>query len=446
MKSFKTNIYLKITVIVIIALLLLIPASMIKNMIRERELTQTEAIKEVSSKWGEAQTINGPFISIPYYKYIKEYSQKESAEKIIKVTEYIHFLPTNLKVDGNIFPERRYRGIYEIVVYNSKLNFVGEFNEMNFSDLDIPIQDIQFDKATISVGISDLRGIEKQVVLKWNNDNELFNPGISINENLSSGINTQVKITNVDSASYKFSFELNLKGSQQLYFVPVGKVTDVKLHSTWDNPSFNGTFLPDNRNISDSGFYADWNILNLNRNFPQRWLGKSQNTISSAFGIDLILPVDNYQKSTRSIKYAILFIAFTFLVFFFVEIKNNIFIHPVQYILVGIALIIFYTLLLSISEQLSFNLAFIISALSTLLLISWYVKAIIKTNAITLLLGGVLFILYSFIFVIIQLQDYALLIGSIGIFIILAIVMYFSKEIDWYNVSIEEKNKIGFKN
>jgi inner membrane protein len=446
MKSFKTNIYLKIAAIVIIALLLLIPASMIKNMIREREITQTEAIKEVSSKWGEAQTIDGPFISIPYYKYIKEYSQKESVEKIIKVTEYIHFLPTNLKIDGNIFPERRYRGIYEIVVYNSKLNFVGEFNEMNFSDLDIPIQDIQFDKATISVGINDLRGIKKQIALKWNNDCELFNPGVSINENLSSGINSKVKITNNDSTSYKFSFELDLKGSQQLYFVPVGKVTDVKLHSTWNNPSFNGTFLPDTRNVTDSGFYANWNILNLNRNFPQRWIGNNQNTISSAFGIDLILPVDNYQKSTRSIKYAILFIAFTFLVFFFVEIKNSIFIHPVQYILVGIALIIFYTLLLSISEQLSFNLAFAISAVATLLLISWYVKTIIKSNAITALIGSVLFILYSFIFVIIQLQDYALLIGSIGIFIILAIVMYFSRDIDWYNVSIGEKNKIGFNN
>ncbi|MBT3423677.1 MAG: cell envelope integrity protein CreD [Bacteroidetes bacterium] len=437
MKSFKTNLFLKISLIVVIALLLFIPTSMIKDLIRERENTQRNAIQEVSSKWGEVQTVSGPYVSVPYYKNVKQYSTKDSAYKLIKVKEYIHFLPTLLNVNGEIFPERRYRGIYEIVVYNSKLNISGEFNDIDFLDLDIPLEDIQFEKAFITVGISDLRGIEKQVELNWNQDKSSFNPGTITHDILESGINAPIRIAKNDSSNYKFSLDFDLKGSQMLYFIPVGEVTDVNIASSWANPSFNGAFLPDTRTVSDSGFTANWNILHLNRNFPQQWIGSLQRIDYSAFGIDLLLPVDSYLKSMRSIKYAILFIGFTFLVFFFVEVLNKVFIHPVQYVLVGIALVVFYTLLLSISEHLTYNLAFLVSAVATLLLIIGYVKAILKSNMLTFLIGGILSVLYTFIFVIIQLQDYALLIGSIGIFIILSLVMYFSRKIDWYNLKME---------
>ena len=419
--------------------LLLIPTAMIRGLIHEREYTQQDAIREVSSKWGEEQTISGPYVSVPYFRYIKQYSKRDSVYKMVQIKENIHFLPTELNINGNISPERRYRGIYEIVVYNSKLNISGVFKNIKFADLDIPLKDIQFDKATISIGIDDLRGIEEQVSLNWNDDKFLFNPGTVTKDIIESGINSSVKISKNDSSLYEFSFDLDLKGSQLLYFVPVGEITDVTMTSSWNNPSFNGAFLPDSRSISDSGFTANWNILHLNRNFPQMWIGSNRYTSDSAFGIDLLLPVDNYQKSMRSIKYAILFIVFTFIVFFFVEVLNKIFIHPVQYILVGIALIVFYTLLLSVSEHLHYNLAFIVSAIATLLLIAGYVKAILKSNQLTLLISGILLVLYTFIFVIIQLQDYALLIGSIGIFIILGLVMYFSRKIDWYNIRMEEK-------
>jgi len=439
MKTLKTNIYFKISIIFIIGLLLLIPTSMIKSLIREREFTQKNAIREVSSKWGKEQTISGPYISVPYYKYIKQYSKKDSSNKIVKIKEYIHFLPTDLTINGKIFPERRYRSIYEIVVYNSKLNISGVFDKMKFSDFDIPLQNIQFNKAIISVGISDLRGIEKQVILNWNNNKSLFNPGTITNDIIQSGINVKVPLTNDDNSSYKFSFDLDLKGSQMLYFTPVGEITNVNITSAWNNPSFNGAFLPDSRNVSNTGFTANWNILHLNRNYPQKWIGSNRNTNSSAFGVDLKLPVDNYQKSMRSIKYAILFIAFTFMVLFFVEVLNGIFIHPIQYILIGIALLVFYTLLLSISEYLNYYITFAISTFATLLLIVGYVKAILKSNKLSMLIGGILFILYTFIFIIIQLQDYALLIGSIGIFIILGMLMYFSRKIDWYNLKLGEK-------
>ena len=439
MKTLKNNIYFKVGTIIFITLLLLIPTSMIKSLISEREQTQNEAISEVGSKWGEEQTISGPFISIPYYRYVKEFSKKDSTEKTVQIKEYIHILPTQLNVSGIVDPEKRYRGIYEIVVYNSKLDISGTFNKIDLASLDIKAENILFDKAELVVGINDLRGIEKQVNLNWNNNEIPFNPGVSSNDVVESGINAILPLNSVDSIIYNFNLSLDLKGSQLLYFTPVGKITDININSKWDNPSFNGAFLPDNRTVTEKGFQANWNVLHLNRNFPQIWTSNRHSIQESSFGIDLLLPVDNYQKSYRSIRYAILFIGFTFLVFFFIEVLNKIYIHPIQYILVGVSLIVFYTLLLSISEYIKYNLAFIISALLTLLLIAGYVKAILKSNKLTLLISGILTILYTFIFVIIQLQDYALLIGSIGIFIILGLIMYFSRKIDWYNLNLSEK-------
>ncbi len=432
--SLKTNVFFKVSVIIFIGLLLLIPKSMIQSLIHEREATRQNAIEEVGFKWGGEQTITGPFLTIPYITYIKEVDQNKKSEKLIKVIKYIYILPDKLAINGEINPEKRHRGIYEIVVYNSKLNLQGSFDKLNLKELGIPLKNILFNRATLSLGISDLRGIENQVKLKWNDSIFSFNPGTVTHEVISSGMNTQIALKKNDSTSYKFSIDLDLKGSQKLFFVPVGEVTDVRLHSKWTNPSFNGAFLPDKREVSNNGFKAHWNILHLNRNFPQQWTNSTSRLENWAFGVNLLLPVDHYQKSLRAIKYAVLFIALTFMVFFFVEVTRKVFIHPIQYILVGIALIIFYSLLLAISEHTNFNFAFAISALATLLLITFYVKAILKSKQLALLIGGILAILYVFIFTIIQLQDYALLIGSIGLFIILALVMYYSRKIDWYNL------------
>ncbi len=438
MKSLKSSIFFKVSIIIAIALLLLIPTTMIEDLIYERENTQLRAISEVSSKWAREQTIGGPILTIPYYKFVKQFSSRDSTEKVVKVKDHLHFLPDMLKIDGKVNPEKRYRGIYEVVVYNSKIELSGSFNSLNFKDFDIPKTNIQLDKAFISIGISDLRGLEKQVDLKWNNGTHSFNPGTVTDDVLRSGINTRVPTIDYDSTSYQFSFSLDLKGSKQLYFTPLGKITDVSVSSPWSNPSFNGAYLPDSREITENGFTANWNILHLNRNIPQSFTG-GYNFYPSIFGVDLLLPVDSYQKSMRTVKYAILFIALTFMVFFFVEVLNGVFIHPFQYLLVGLALVVFFSLLIAVSEHLKFNLAFILSALATLSLVAGYVKAILKSKNLTLLISGILLVLYGFIFTIIQLQDYSLLIGSIGIFIILALVMYYSRKIDWYNINREQK-------
>ena len=229
-----------------------------------------------------------------------------------------------------------------------------------------------------------------------------------------------------------FHIDLALQGSGSLFFTPVGKITEVNLRSAWGDPSFTGAFLPDQKNISPAGFDAQWKVLNLNRNYPQAWAGDTQvDFSSSAFGVDFLLPVDNYQKSIRSVKYAILFIGLTFLVIFFVEMRGTRRVHPFQYALIGLALVIFYTLLVSISEHISFNAAYAVAATMTIGLTGLYARALFDSRKMALLVGGTLLLLYGFLFTVLQLQDYALLIGSLGLFAILATVMYFSRQIDW---------------
>ena len=441
MSRIKNNLYFKIGGIVLIALLLLIPTGMIKSIIYEREQTQREAIDEVSEKWGGAQTLQGPILTIPYTRYVKEIDKATGKETLVQITERLHVLPSKLDIQASVKPDRRHRGVYEIVVYNSALHVSGAFTKLDFKDLEAKGHSFKFNEATLNAGIDDLRGIEKQIELNWEGKKLPFNPGVSNQDIFYSGINAKVSISPTDDHLYRFSFDIELKGSQQLYFTPVGKETDVVLNSDWQTPKFDGAFLPDQHKTDKAGFKAHWNILNLNRNYPQSWTGSSYKLRDSSFGVDLKLPVDNYQKSHRSIHYAILFIGLTFLVFFFIEIFQASGIHPIQYILVGIALVVFYTLLLSISEHIRFNYAFILSALATVALISLYVRAILRSLKMSLFIAGLLSMLYIFIFVIIQLEDLALLIGSIGVFIILGLVMYFSRKIDWYNIG-QDKNAI----
>jgi len=433
------NVYFKLSVIIIIGLLLLIPAMMVKNLIVQKESIHQDAITEVSSKWGGKQTIVGPFLTIPKHVYNIDKSQKDSVAKVLRTVENINFLPNELKINGVINPERRYRGIYEIVVYNSNIDVSGYFDLSEIIDKSDDFQQLQFDDSFITVGIDDLQGIKKNVVLNWNNKEYLFNPGVYNDDVVSSGINTPVKITKIDSTLYEFSFNLELNGSQHLYFAPFGKNTTVELKSTWSNPSFSGAYLPDSREINEKGFTAKWNILHLNRNYPQTWVGQYSSINESFFGTQLLIPVDNYQKTYRAVRYAILFIGLTFLAFFFVEVFNKVLIHPIHYILIGIALVVFFTLLLSISEHLNFNLSFVVSAMATVLLISGYSKSILKSPKLASLIAVFLIILYSFIFVLIQLQDLSLLLGSIGVFTIIAFVMYFSRNIDWNNVFLKSE-------
>jgi inner membrane protein len=226
--------------------------------------------------------------------------------------------------------------------------------------------------------------------------------------------------------------QINLKGSSTMSFAPAGKNTHVKLNSPWADPSFDGEFLPTTREVGPAGFSAEWNILHYNRPFSQQWIGDAQKISGAEFGVKLLIPVDQYQKSMRTSKYSQLIILLTFISLLMVEIMRKIRIHPFQYILIGAALIIYYTLLLSFSEHIGYNIAYVIATISTVILVSLYASTFLDNRKLVFIFGGLLFFFYSFVFVIIQLLDYSLLVGSIGLFLIISLIMYFSKNINWY--------------
>ncbi len=426
----RGSITLRIITIAILILLLLIPVTMIESLIRERSQLRESVVTEVSSSWSQSQRLAGPILSIPY-TYLLETSDGDLVER----TGYAYFLPDALDISGTVSPEVRYRSIYEVVVYTTNLNVSGTFAEPDFSTFDISPENVLWDDAAITVGLPDLRGINDAVTLQWEGQMYAFGPGTATNDIVESGITTPINLLSSDGAEdgrYSFGFELNLNGSRALHFMPLGQETNVTLQSVWADPSFAGAFLPDERSVSPEGFSATWKVLHLNRNYPQAWLGRQHSIAESAFGVRLLMPVDAYQKATRSAKYAIMFILLTFVTFFFIEVMNATRIHPIQYIMIGFALSIFYVLLLSISEHLTFNIAFILSSIAITVLITLYSIVLFKSRRLTLLTAGMLTLMYGFIYTVLQLQDYALLIGSLGLFIVLAAFMYLSRKIDWY--------------
>jgi inner membrane protein len=361
----------------------------------------------------------------------------------------------------------KHRGIYKAVVYNDKATVKGSFNVLDISKLNIPNEVILWDQAYLSIHIPDLRGIKSQVVINWNGQPIELNPGIADNDiiirsynqhynvdryNESPDVVTEVasdgsqtssglsaKIALNGQQKIDFDFILDLRGSSSLNFIPIGKETNVEMRSNYTTPSFDGAFITDTNYVNEKGFWAKWKVLHLNRNFPQAWTNNAYDINNASFGVNLLVPVDHYQKTMRSAKYAIMFILLTFLVFLFTELLNGFKIHPVQYLLVGLALIIFYTLLLSISEQVGFTWAYILSSSAIIILISLYSRTIFKENRLMALLAGILIILYGFLFVILRSEDYALLIGSIGLFIVLCVVMYLSRKIKWYGDETKEQ-------
>ncbi|MEQ8927652.1 MAG: cell envelope integrity protein CreD [Fulvivirga sp.] len=429
----KTSVTLKLITVTILMLLLLIPASMIQSIISEREQLSKSVIEEVSSKWAENQLINGPFLTIPVtYEY-------KNGDKITTVTKNWHTLPEELKIYGDVKPEILKRGIYEVVVYKSNLSVSGDFKITTQPDPE-NLKDIHYNKAFLTIGISDLRGIKNDLKFNWNDKELKVHPGSRISDLVYSGVTLNLPdLKDSIHDNFNFNFNIDLQGSRNLSFTPLGNTTSVTINSPWQSPSFKGNFLPDDRVINDNGFTASWSVLQLNRNFAQSWVGSgySKSIEASAFGVDLILPLDDYQKSYRSAKYAAMTIALTFLIFFLVEIINKKKIHPFQYALVGLALCLFYTLLVSISEHSHFNIAYGISAVGIIGMITLYSFSVFQVRKLSLLLVATLSGIYGFLFVTLQLADYALLMGSIGLAVILGVTMYFTRNINWYKLNLE---------
>ncbi len=415
-------------------LLMLIPTMFITSLISERELRQMEVVKDVSSKWATAQTVSGPYLFIPYQKKDKD---SEGKEKII--TEQLVFLPENLEVSGNMLPEQRLRSIYKVLLYRSSITSKGNFEIKLPKDVDA--SSLQLTEAKICLGISDFKGIENKIDVQVNGSSYTFVPGLPTNLIDETGLSVPVNLSKEDlGKSISFIVPVQIKGSEQLHFLPLAGNSRFTMHSSWPNPSFDGNTLPGEREISNNGFSAKWVFNKANLPYTTTLRNEKINKYASSFGISMLQPADQYAKTNRSVKYAILIIGLSFALFFIIELMQKKPIHPVQYVLIGIALVIFYSLLLSISEFLLFDMAYLIASAATVSLITLYAKAHFRSwrtaGIFASLIGG----LYGFIFILIRLEDTALLVGSIGLFIILALVMYASRKINWYQSSPNEQN------
>lgn len=429
-KSFteRNRLAIKVLLIGFLMFMLLIPIEMITSLIREREDNAESAINEVQEKWSEAQTVIGPMLTIPYYK-------NDS-----KVISKLIILPENLTIDGEIKTETLKRGIYEVIVYNSPLTIRGEF-VMPDEYKQLSPEKILTDEIMLNLALTDMRGLCDNVKVNWNGEIIPLSPGI-MNRSFESGMSAKINFQTLNKEENKISFsiDLQIKGSKSLNFAPVGGTTTVNLTSNCKTPSFCGTFLPETREVDENGFKSSWKIHYLNRNYGQVIEVNQNNEVlnvstisNSVFGVDLRLPVQQYQQAIRSVKYAFLIIILTFAVSFFVEVKQKRNIHPLQYLLIGLALCLFYSLLVSLSEHIGFTLAYLIAAVMTVLLIFFYLLGILKIKRTALTIGTLLSLLYVYIYVLIQLETFALLAGSIGLFIILAIIMYYSQKINWSN-------------
>ncbi len=438
-KSFFQSNTAKMIMVGALTLFLLIPLFFVQDLIKERAERKTAVVNEIAMLWGSDVSFYGPVLRIPYYAY-ENYNVTDTKTGVTTIqkkvtTNYAYFFPDDLtntsKVKKN---ESLKRGLFNPVVFTANMNFQGSFGAPDFAKLNIPEESIQWGKAAIIVRTTNLKSIKSELKIQLNNEKLSFEPqndDKSRHSILATGFFDYKLLSDHDKINFKFGITYN--GSNSINFIPIGKVTNVAIDSDWESPSFEGTFAANDttKRLTKDGFHVDWKVLDINRTFSQQYANTLPNLDDYLFGVKFIETVDEYQQNERVSKYGFLVIGLTFLIFFLIQSISKINIHIFQYSMIGIALIMFYTLLISITEHSSFTLAYIISGTAVVALITLYSVSILKNRKFPLFIAAALSVLYTFIYVIIQMEDYALLVGSIGLFFILAAVMYFSRKIDW---------------
>ena len=423
-----------------LVLILMIPMTYVSSLISERKYRKKEVSVEIAKEWGSDTDFYGPVLKIPYKTYEKriyyDNDGKKNTEKIYKNTDYIYILPETLNIEGKAITEIKNRAIYKFPVYRLQVKFKGNFKFPDFSKYNVSPQDIEYKNIHFVMLIDNMKGIAEKPKLKTNNNSLNLTTGelnLQSNHFYKSLVSEPIKIDmEQKNQLIDFKIDMSIKGSKSIKFIPVGKQTQINLTSNWKTPSFVGMFLPDNKEkLTDKGFDAHWKINNFQRSFGQVMPDRLRKIDENLFGVEFYQPVDEYQQNERTSKYGFLVIFLTFIVFFILQNIGKINIHLFQYFLIGLALVIFYTLLLSFSENLGFKTSYLIASTATITLITLYSRSIFNHKNFVQFVFGALVGLYGFIYVIIQLENYALLAGSIGLFIIVAMIMYFSRKIDW---------------
>jgi inner membrane protein len=433
---------LKFLVIGLLMLILLIPLGMIGQSINEHSQYAKTVSQEIARSSSGHQVISGPVLVIPYTK--KEINYKiDSANKKISeerwVTGELYFLPEHLNVTATLKTELRNRGIYKARLYHADAKLEGHFKLPAQFGLEEDFLNYRLGNVYLALGISDIRGIKNSVKLTWLQNNYLAEPGVKLKQ-MNDGVHVPLPALQADQ-EYSFSIPVLLQGTESFSVRPLGKETQVNLASNWQHPSFSGNYLPNHREVSHLGFNAQWKTSYFSTNMREVFDQCIRSSVCDHFyskqlSVELIEPVNQYVKNDRAIKYAMLFVALTFAGFFLFEVLKKLQIHPVQYGLVGLALALFYLLLLSLSEHLHFGLAYMIAAFTCVCLIGYYVSAVLASRWRALSFVVCLMILYAMLYGLLSAEDYALLMGSILIFSVLSLFMILTRRVNWNHLSL----------
>jgi inner membrane protein len=442
--------YLKLGALLVLVLILGIFLGAVTGLIDERKARRDAAVAEIGRVWGSSQVVIGPLLIVPYRYRIPARTFKDAAGVAQTIeaetrTGVIHILPESLKVEGTLTPVERYRGIFRATLYRADMRLSGTVAPPDLGALDVRAEDVLWQDAIITIGVSDLRGATVEPTLDWGGRQVAFLPGPK-GDFLLSGLHAPVGfgVAGVPAGTTAFAVALTFAGSQTLAVAPVGKTTAVALQSSWPHPSFAGAYLPGTRAISASGFSADWTISYLGRNYPQAWKSHDgeggaiatgdlrQRVAASEFGVALVSPVDFYRLSERSVKYGMLFVLLILAAIFAYEVFGKARFHVLQYAMTGFALCVFFLLLLSLAEIVGFLAAYVAAAAMSTALVALYVGKAMASAARGLTIGALLGGIYGYLYIVLQLEDYALVAGALGLFAALAAVMYATRNVDWY--------------
>jgi inner membrane protein len=418
-----------------LTLLMIVPLFLIQTLVWERSHRAAEAALEVAGSWGGAQTLAGPILQIPFT--VNEVKDDTGFTSRYASTRSFAVAPEILKVEARVDVTTRKRGIFEIPVYETVATVTGTFSAAAIRAIAGPEEQIRWSESTISFGLSDLRGIVEDFAIDFGEERGLaVEPGTRLVA-LGQGVRVQLTAT-PQGEQIPFRVTMRLRGVDSLAIVPVGRITGVKMTSNWAHPSFYGATLPLHPVIRAQGFDAEWTVPSLTRSLPQSWRLESTEAPkfqTASFGVRFYKPVDHYQLAERALKYAVLFIGLSFLAFFLVEVLTGARVHVVQYLLVGAAQVIFYLLLLSLAEHRGFEQAYLWSSAATVALTFLYAISALKGFFRALIVLIALTLLYGLLFMLLREEDYALLVGAMASFAILAVTMFVTRKIDWYQAA-----------
>ena len=447
----QRTLFVKIAITLGLLVLIGLPLSMVQSTIAERHGYRTQAAESIAADSVGRQGVIGPVLVIPFEEQYTEQvvtdtvaGKKASAEKRTRARRHLVF-PSTLKVSGAVDTDRRYRGLHQVLVYSGQYAFSGDFELPSKAALEAryPNSTLAIGTPFVAVHVEDVRGIRNTPSLRMDGTETRFAQGANLTA-FRSGVHAELPALDLSVARRaSFSFGLNLDGMEQQAFVPIAGSTEVTVRSAWPHPQFSGRFLPSpkDRTISDKGFDATWKVSSLASDAQQQFSKAEQAGRDDAavgqldhFAVGFVEPVNIYSLSDRATKYGMMFVVLTFAAFFVFEILKDLRIHPVQYALVGLSLVMFFLLLASLSEHIDFLAAYVLASAGCIALITFYLRFVMGSWPRALGFGGALTALYGALYGLLISENNSLVLGSLLMFAVLAAIMVATRHVDWYQL------------